>query len=746
VTDTVSPAAPPAAAAALTGAEASACRAALGREPSDLEWALIGALWSEHTSYKHSRHLLRDLPTTGPAVVTGPGGNAGVVRLFGRRLAFKAESHNHPSAQEPVQGAATGAGGILRDISAMGARPVALWDGLCAGEPNSPLDRSLLRGMVEGISRYGNAVGVPTVGGFLCLDRRYHGVPLVNVMAVGLVPAGAQAAARRSRPGDLVLLFGAATGPDGLGGAVFSSAVRGRGARERAAVQVGDPFRGRLLLEAVDALSSAGAATFLQDLGAAGLAGAAAETAHALGLCLRLDLARVPRRGAALAPEAILLSETQERMLAVTPPDRAEAVLADLHGRGLAAAVVGALEAGPGRLVATFAGRVAADLPTAVLVAGVPTPPDAPAAVAEAELAGPPAPPLRPVRPDRLDAYVGVATGAAGGSRAALYAAYDHTVGARTVRGPGGEAAVLRLGAAAAEGGVAACLTGRPPEPGERPAWAAERSVRLAFARIAAVGGRALGLTDCLNLPSPETEAGGRALAETVAGVARAARALRLPVTGGNVSLYNAGPAGPVPATAVIGAVGSVPLPLRGGGRTLCAGLVLAVVGEFAAGRVASWARGGGPCAAPTPAQADRRSAALVRRGVRRGLLAAALAIDPAGLLAAVVAGIGADEDPPPARPAAPGAVISAPAGEDPGAFAARCADGAYLVGLRPTDLAAFRRLAGRLRVPVAEVGRTVERPEIVLEDATGRLVWRTDAASVIRRRRSVLGEVMGWR
>ena len=328
----------------LTDDELAAIEAKLGRAPNDLELAMFSVMWSEHCSYKSSRPLLRTLPTTGPDVVAGPGENAGVQRIGdGLAVAFKMESHNHPSAVEPYQGAATGVGGILRDIFAMGARPIAVLDALRFGDPADPRTRHLVHGVVGGVGGYGNCVGVPTVGGELVFDPSYEGNPLVNVMAIGLVREDAIMRAAAPGPGNLVVLYGSTTGRDGIGGAsVLASATFGdQDPSKRPAVQVGDPFAEKLLIEATLEIIEQRLAEGVQDLGAAGITCGVSETADRAGTGILVDLDAIPRREPGMAPFEVMISESQERMVAIVRPDRLPAIEAICARWGLPCAVIG---------------------------------------------------------------------------------------------------------------------------------------------------------------------------------------------------------------------------------------------------------------------------------------------------------------------------------------------------------------------------------------------------------------------
>jgi phosphoribosylformylglycinamidine synthase len=327
----------------LTDDELDAIRARLGREPNDLELAMFSVMWSEHCSYKSSKALLATLPTTGEGVLAGPGENAGVMDIGnGRGVAFKLESHNHPSAVEPYQGAATGVGGILRDIVAMGARPIAVLDALRFGDPADARTRHLVDGVVRGVGGYGNCVGVPTIGGELVFDPSYAGNPLVNVMAIGLLEPGMMTRAQAPGPGNLGVLYGSTTGRDGIGGAsvLASATFTHDDPSKRPSVQVGDPFAEKLLIEATLELIERGLVEGLQDLGAGGITCATSETADRSGTGLLVDLDAIPRREPGMAPFEVMISESQERMFAVIRPDRWDDVREVCERWGLPVAIV----------------------------------------------------------------------------------------------------------------------------------------------------------------------------------------------------------------------------------------------------------------------------------------------------------------------------------------------------------------------------------------------------------------------
>jgi phosphoribosylformylglycinamidine synthase subunit PurL len=518
----------------------------MGREPNDFELAVFSLLWSEHCGYKHSAPLLRRLPSHGARVLQGPGENAGVIDLGdGEAVAFKVESHNHPSAVEPFQGAATGVGGILRDIVAMGARPVALLDGLRFGEPDLAFSRA-----VGGIGAYGNSVGVPTVGGEAVFDEAYASNCLVNAMCVGLLPVERLTRAKATATGALLVLYGATTGRDGIGGAsVLASQELGEeDADKRPSVQVGDPFTGNRLIEVSVELVSRGLVASLQDCGAAGLASSLAEMASDYGIDVRLD--RVPLREDGMEPWEVMISESQERMVAIVARKQLAEVEAVIDRWELHRAVIGEVT-GTGELRAYWDGEVVGAIPARLLTD------ECPRYAVERSPRAPVAEQPVTAAPAAGEALLELLASDALRSRAFVFRRYDQLVQSRTVRRPGLDAAVLRL--RPSYRGLALTLDGQGRLGSLDPYAGGAQAVLEAARNVACVGGQPLGFTDCLNFGNPEKPEIGWELAETIEGMAAAAEALGAPIVSGNVSLYNDTDGRSIPPTPVVGCVGLVP-------------------------------------------------------------------------------------------------------------------------------------------------------------------------------------------
>jgi phosphoribosylformylglycinamidine synthase len=612
----------------------------LGREPRYTELGLFSALWSEHCAYKHSKTFLRRLPQHGPHVLQGPGENAGALDIGdGWAVVFKIESHNHPSFIEPFQGAATGVGGILRDIFTMGARPIALLDSLRFGDPADPRTRRLVEGVVSGISWYGNCFGCPTVGGEMAFAPEYAGNPLVNVMCVGLVRADRIFRARAERVGSAVFYVGNKTGRDGIHGATMASAAFDEHAEERRpTVQVGDPFTEKLLLEACLEAMAAGAVAGIQDMGAAGLACCTSEMPARSGTGMDVELARVPQREPGMTPYEILLSESQERMLLVAAPGREDDVRRIFAKWDLDAVEIGRVTAGPD-LVIRLDGEPVACVPVPAL-AEAPRyePPFAPPpGLAELNAFDPLSLPAPADYDDALVTLLGSPTIA---RKEWAYRQYDQQVGINTLVRPGSDAAVLRV--KGTRRAIAVTTDGNGRHVFLDPRRGGALAVCEAARNVSCAGARPLGVTDCLNFGSPERPEVLWQFAEAVDGIAAACRALGLPVVGGNVSFYNETSGQAILPTPVVGVVGlledaaqHVTQWFKGEGHRIA----LLGPGEVSlGGSEYLWARHGRLAGrlAPLDLEIERRVQAAVQAAVGAGLVAAAHDCAEGGLAVAV--------------------------------------------------------------------------------------------------------------
>jgi phosphoribosylformylglycinamidine synthase subunit PurL len=705
----------------LTDAEYELITDKLEREPNGVELAMFSLMWSEHCAYKHSKLLLRTLPTEGPKLVMGPGENAGAVDVGnGMSCAFKVESHNHPSAVEPFQGAATGVGGILRDVFAVGARPIAILDSLRFGELSSARSRYLLEHAVAGIGHYGNSIGVATVGGEIYFEGPYEQNCLVNAMCLGLIETERLIRSAAAGVGNKLVLFGARTGRDGIGGAsVLASAELGDADEsKRPTVQIGDPFEEKKLLECSLELLDRGLLVSLQDLGAAGLTSSSSEMASKGEVGIDIDVSRVPLREAEMEPFEIMVSESQERMLCVVEPSRVDDVLAVCAKWEVNGTVIG--EVTDSRTMRILDGSdVVGEMPVVALVDDCP--------VYELEPAEPttplyPAPP-RTLFEEGLQATLPALLGSANlASRRWAFSQYDWLVGSRTVRRPEAcDASVLVLDPAPAEGprpAIAVSIDGNGRRVACDPYRGAVEGVLECASNLACAGAEPLGLTNCLNFGNPEKPHIAWQLTRAVAGIADACRALDVPVVGGNVSLYNEGGEGPIYPTPVVGMVGELP-DARATGRLGFAadGDVVAVL------RADGWAPslGGSELAklrgeelANRLPDADlgelRALLAAVRRGVRAGTLSSAHDVAEGGLAIAlaeccVASGRGARVD---LTPLGEGDQLLF--GEGPGAF---------VVSGDPETLRAF---GGAVKV----VG-TVGGDRLEVRCGTERAAWAVD-------------------
>ena len=611
--------------------------ALLGRTPNLTELGIVAAMWSEHCSYKSSKIWLKTLPTSGRRVIHGPGENAGVVDIGdGDAIVFKIESHNHPSFIEPYQGAATGVGGILRDVFTMGARPIALLDSLRFGSPLHPKTRHLVAGVVAGIGGYGNCVGVPTVGGECQFDPAYNGNILVNAMCVGLARADRIFTSAAAGPGNLVIYVGAKTGRDGIHGATMASAEFGADAAERRpTVQVGDPFTEKLLIEACLELMAGDAIVAIQDMGAAGLTSSSVEMAGKGGLGIELDLDRVPVRESGMTAYEIMLSESQERMLMILAPERAAEARRIFAKWELDFAVIGAVTQ-TGRLVLRMKGEVAADIPVGPLVSEAPL-------YERPWRRRDPAPALDAASLPKHDPLLclkhllGCPDLA---SKRWIWEQYDHLVMGNTVKRPGGDAAVIRI----ADGSKALALAtdSTPRYCRADPFLGGAQAVAESWRNLSAVGALPLALTDNLNFGNPERPEIMGELIGVIEGIGAACRALDYPVVSGNVSLYNETSGSAILPTPVIGGVGligdatlAVDLALKQAGNTVL--LVGDTAGHLGASlylREIERREDGAP--PPVDLAAERRNGDFVRRMIGEGRVAACHDLSDGGLLVAL--------------------------------------------------------------------------------------------------------------
>jgi phosphoribosylformylglycinamidine synthase len=645
----------------LTGPEYERIVELVGRPPNQVELAMFSLLWSEHCAYKHSRKLLRRLPTEGERVVMGPGENAGAVDVGGgHAVAFKVESHNHPSAVEPFQGAATGIGGILRDVFAIGARPIAVLDSLRFGELDSERSRYLFEGAVAGIGHYGNSIGVPNIGGEVYFEPPYEHNCLVNAMCVGLAETEKMIRSAAAGAGNVIVLFGASTGRDGIGGAsVLASAELEAGDdSKRPTVQIGDPFEESKLLECSLELLKRDLLVSLQDLGAAGLTSSAGEMASGGGVGIDIDVSRVPLREADLEPFEVMVSESQERMLAVVEPTKVGEVIAVCERWQTNANAIGEVTES-GHLRVLDDGEVVGDVPVSALVDECPLYDLEPAEPAGwmysneerlgervALAAG------RSADPEDPSAIALALLGSANiASKRWAFEQYDSIVGSRTVRRPeSADAAVLQIPESGRAIGVA--IDGNGRRVACDPYLGAIEAVLECAQNLACVGAEPLGLTNCLNFGNPEKPNVAWQLDRAVSGLADACTALGVPVVGGNVSLYNETEHGPIYPTPVVGMVGELPDPAVTAPAALVEGDRLFLVGPFAPSLAGSeLAKLRGELDAGLPANEIAPVAAaleLVRELVRDGTARGAHDVSDGGLACAlaemaIAGGVGAE-------------------------------------------------------------------------------------------------------
>jgi phosphoribosylformylglycinamidine synthase len=685
----------------LSEAEYGRIQEILGRTPNLVELGIFSVMWSEHCSYKSSRKHLAKFPTKAPWVVQGPGENAGVVDIgLGLVAVFKMESHNHPSFIEPYQGAATGVGGILRDVFTMGARPVALLDALRFGEPTHPKTRHLLHGVVAGIGGYGNCVGVPTVGGECTFHHAYNGNILVNAMCVGIARKDRVFYAKASGVGNPVVYVGAKTGRDGIHGATMASAEFSEETEsKRPTVQVGDPFTEKLLIEACLELMEKDCIVAIQDMGAAGLTSSSFEMADRGGAGIELDLSKVPLRETGMVPYEIMLSESQERMLMVLEEGREGEAMAVFAKWGLDCAVVGRVT-DTGRMVLRWQDEVVADVPVAP-VSGAspvydrpaePTPRPVPIAAGDRES----------VRPHR-EALLRLMGSPDLSSKRWIFEQYDHMVMGDTVQRPGGDAAVVRVHGT--NRGLALATDCTPRYCLADPHTGGMQAVAENWRNLVATGARPLAITNCLNFGNPERPRIMGQLVGCIEGMAAACKALDYPVVSGNVSLYNETEGNAILPTPNVGGVGLIEdLGRMVGIGWSEPGLVLVLLGECLGwlGSSLYWqVMLGRDDGAPPPVDlvAERRNGEFVLEQIAAGRVAACHDLSDGGLAVALAEMCLASRD---------GATLGVPSevasvagwlfGED---------QGRYLLALREADLLPLLRAASEAGVIAREVGRT---------------------------------------
>ncbi len=672
--------------------------ALIGRTPTFTELGIVSAMWNEHCSYKSSRLHLRKLPTTGPHVIHGPGENAGVIDIGdGDVCVFKMESHNHPSFIEPYQGAATGVGGILRDVFTMGARPVAALNFLRFGAPDHAKTRRLVSGVVAGIGGYGNSFGVPTVGGSTGFHRRYDGNILVNAFAVGVARRDAIFTSKASGVGNPIVYLGSKTGRDGIHGASMASAAFEADAEERRpTVQVGDPFAEKLLLEACLELMASGAVVAIQDMGAAGLTSSAAEMAAKGDLGVELDLDRVPCRESGMNAYEMMLSESQERMLMVLKPEKEPEAEAIFRKWGLDFAVIGRTT-DTRRFVVRLGGEVKADLPIKELGGEAPL-------YDRPWTKTPPSPVLDPAAilpPTPTGAALLKLLGSPDlCSKRWIAEQYDTLILGNTIQGPGGDAAVVRLG----DGPKGLALTTDCTERycAADPREGGKQAVVEAWRNLIAVGARPLALTDNLNFGNPERARTMGELVGCIEGIGEAARALDFPVVSGNVSLYNETMGEGIPPTPAIGGVGLVDDVARS------ASLAFKTAGEdiLLVGGAPSWLGrsawlmtvAGREEGAPPPVDlaAERRNGEFVASLIRARRVSAVHDVSDGGLAVAL------------AEMALAGGIGATIAAEDPEhAFLFGEDQGRYVMAAAPGETEAIAEEARRLAVPLSRIGVT---------------------------------------
>jgi phosphoribosylformylglycinamidine synthase subunit PurL len=679
---------------------------ALGREPNLVELGIFSVMWSEHCSYKSSRLHLKKLPTTGPQVICGPGENAGVVDIGdGQAAIFKMESHNHPSYIEPYQGAATGVGGILRDVFTMGARPVANLNALRFGRPDHPKMRHLISGVVQGIGGYGNCVGVPTVGGEVNFHAAYDGNILVNAMTVGVAETNKIFYSAASGVGNPIVYVGSKTGRDGIHGATMASADFSEDSEEkRPTVQVGDPFTEKLLIEACLELMASDAIVAIQDMGAAGLTSSSVEMASKGGVGLALDMNKVPQRETGMTPYEMMLSESQERMLMVLKPGREDFAEAIFRKWELDFAVIGTVT-DTGRMVLTFNGETVCDIPLAPLADDAPLY-DRPHVKSDV--------PLMPNVPESQDLAADLVTLMGSpdiASRRWIWEQYDHMVGADTVQRPGGDAAVVRVHGT--DKGLAISTDCTPRYCYADPFEGGKQAIAECWRNITAVGAKPLATTDCMNFGNPQRPEIMGQFVGCIEGMAEACAALDFPIVSGNVSLYNEtknddSTGSAILPTPAIGGIGllqdwrrSATIAFKGIGDTVIA------IGERGGHLGQSlWLReihgkDGKDAGPPPPVDlaAEKRTGDFIRRQIEKGAITACHDVSDGGLAVtlaemALASNIGVL-----VNEVQPFGLAGSFFGED---------QGLYVVTVCDTCLADFMAEAHAADVPADPLGRTI--------------------------------------
>jgi phosphoribosylformylglycinamidine synthase II len=680
----------------------------MGREPSFTELGIFSAMWNEHCSYKSSKIHLRTLPTKAPWVIQGPGENAGVIDIGdGLAVVFKMESHNHPSYIEPYQGAATGVGGILRDVFTMGARPIACLNALSFGDPSHPKTRHVVAGVVAGIGGYGNSFGVPTVGGEVRFHRRYDGNCLVNAMAVGIAAKDKIFYSAASGVGMPIVYLGSKTGRDGIHGASMASAEFGADAEEkRPTVQVGDPFSEKLLLEACLEIMAEGCVIAIQDMGAAGLTCSAVEMGAKGDLGVTLDLDKVPCRETGMSAYEMMLSESQERMLMVLKPEKEKLAESIFRKWGLDFAVIG--ETTPSkRFLIRHGGAVMADLPIKELGDEAPVyeRPFAESVKLPIINAASVKPPMSIA--DALEKLIGSPDLCA---KRWVFEQYDHVILGNTVQRPGGDAAVVRVN----EGPKALALTSdvTPRYCEADPFEGGKQAVAEAYRNLSAVGSRPLALTDNLNFGNPERREIMGQLVGCIRGIGEAARALDFPIVSGNVSLYNETNGRAILPTPTIGGVGllddftkSMTLAFKAEGESiLLVGATQGWLGQSLYLREVCGREEGAP--PPVDLAAERRNAEFIRTLIRDGLATAVHDISDGGILVALAEMAMASRI---------GAVLEAPHGAIAHAFWFGEDQARYVVTAK--DHAAVEQRAKAASVPITRIGATGGRVIVLGEE-----------------------------